>query len=83
MYLMSICKIESRRSVNDRRKLNTSSELSDAERRSSKNRRRISDRRNVIGKRSGMYCILPDKEKEKLDKITKVRYVAASDLLKG
>jgi hypothetical protein len=82
MYSVSIHKLESRRSGKDRRD-STDSKPNDSEMRTGKDRRSYDDRRNEIGRRLGIYCILSDQQKERLDKIIRLRDIEASDLVIG
>ena len=82
MYIISIRKIESRRSGTDRRQSDISKSRV-RENRESKNRRSSGDRRNMSDRRSCIYRIISDQQKEKLDKIINVHDKESSDLVIG
>lgn len=82
MYLVSILKLESRRSGKDRRKTSGMNKRG-SEMRTGKDRRSQGDRRNEIGRRLGIYCILSNRQKERLDKIISLRDIESSDLVIG
>jgi hypothetical protein len=81
MYSVCITKLEKRRSGKDRRK--TDHNQNSLEKRTSNDRRTLDDRRDAIGRRLGVYLILSEKQKERLDKIINVRDVEISDLFVG
>jgi len=68
MYVISIRKIENRRSGTDRRQSNISKSIV-SEKRGSGDRRSNGDRRDMKDRRSAKYYIISDLQKEKLDKI--------------
>lgn len=80
MYFISILKLENRRSGRDRRK-SDNSDLYLHERRTSEDRRTKDDRRILRGRRSGIYRIISEQQKEKLDRIINVREIEYRDLL--
>jgi hypothetical protein len=82
MYIISIRKIESRRSGTDRRQSDISKSIVRDKRRS-KDRRSSGDRRNMSDRRSCVYRIISDQQKEKLDKIINVHHEDGSDLVIG
>ena len=81
MYSVSITKVEKRRLVRDRRESNHNPSV--PERRTSNDRRTIDDRRNAVGRRLGIYLLLSDKEKERLNKIINIHNVEEPDLIIG
>jgi hypothetical protein len=66
MYVISIRKIENRRSGNDRRK---SGKSSVSEKRGFKDRRGNGDRRDTKDRRSAKYYLISDLQKEVLDTV--------------
>ncbi|MBN1627535.1 MAG: hypothetical protein JW944_13510 [Deltaproteobacteria bacterium] len=79
MYFISILKLEKRRSGRDRRRPNNSDPYLH-ERRASGDRRTKDDRRISRGRRSGIYRIISEQQKEKLDGIINIREVEYRDL---
>lgn len=76
MYVISIRKIENRRSGTDRRQSTFSSisKLIVNERRESRDRRGDGDRRDMKDRRSAKYYIISDLQKEKLDEIMNFKH---------
>jgi len=74
MYVISIRKIENRRSGTDRRRQTDIIKSIYNERRGSADRRSNKDRRDDRDRRSARYYIISDLQKEKLDKILDLKH---------
>lgn len=74
MYVISIRKIENRRSGADRRKISNTIESIFKEKRGTMDRRSNGDRRDTKDRRSARYYIISDLKKEKLDKILNFKH---------